>query len=174
VLRLAAILIGLGFSAVIGFVLYLATYDTPYRCELACSRAEDICNVQQLTVAHSRAPWSLPLSAIERAQVRVFPARRGAPRISVYLISGGNSYYFADYSSRDHADRDAARIRQFLASSDGQLSIVVDDRPSFYLIGFLFFVVAVLLILLWRVMLKVAIRPAVESSQAVDTPQPAS
>jgi hypothetical protein len=170
--RIASIMIGLGFTAVISFVAYLALYDTPYYTQLNCSRVQNICVVQQLTIAHSRPSWSLPLSNLRDAQVHVFPARRGAPRISVYLVTATDSYYFADYSGRARAQADAAHIRQFLSSTESQLSLMQDDRSTFYLIGFGFVVVLVLLIVLWRVLLRVALTPRA-STLAVDT-QPAA
>jgi hypothetical protein len=170
--RIASIIVGLGFTAVIAFVAYLAVYDTPYYTQLNCSRAQNICAVQQLTIAHSRPSWALPLSDLRDAQVRVFPARRGAPRISVYLVTATDSYYFADYSGRARAQADASRIHQFVHGTDSQFSLIRDDRSTFYLIGFGFVVILVLLIVLWRVLLRVAFAPRA-STLAVDT-QPAA
>lgn len=170
-LRFASLMIGLGFTAVIGFVAYLTVFDTPYRSELACSRALNSCVIQQLMVGHNRPSWSVPLSTLTAAQVRIFPARRGAPRISVYLIANTQSYYFADYARRSHAEADAARIRRYFSSPDENLSVVQDDRITFYFIGFGFAVLLALLIVLWRVLLRVAPEPA--SRPAVDT-QPAA
>lgn len=169
--RFASVMIGLGFTAVIAFVAYLAMFDTPYRSELACSRPLDSCTVQQLTIGHSRPSWAVPLNSLTDTQLRIFPARRGAPRISVYLVADRGSYYFADYARRANAEADAARIRRYLASADENLSVVQDDRIAFYFIGFAFLIVFILLVVLWRVLLRVA--PQAASTLPVDT-QPAA
>ena len=171
-MRVASTIVGMGFTAVIAFVAYLAVYDTPYYAELNCSRAQNRCVVQQLTIAHSRPSWWLLLSDLHGAEVRVFPARRGAPRISVYLVTALDSYDFADYSGRARASADVARIRQFLSSDDREFELVRDDRGTFYLIGCGFVAVLVLLIVLWRVLLRTAFPPRA-STLAVDT-QPAA
>ena len=171
-MRVASIIVGLGFTAVIAFVAYLAVYDTPYYTRLDCSRPQNRCLVQQLTIAHSRPSWSVQFRDLRDAQVRVFLARRGAPRISVYLVTASDSYYFADYSRRARAQADVASIRQFLSGGDPVFALVRDDRSTFYLIGCGLVVVLVLLIGLWWVLLRTAFS-ARASTLAVDT-QPAA
>ena len=165
-------IVGLGFTAVIAFVAYLAVYDTPYYTQLHCSRPQNRCLVQQLTIAHSRPSWSLPLADLRDAQVRIFRARRGAPRISIYLVTPSDSYYFADYSRWARAQADAALVRQFLSSGDPNFTLVRDERSTFYLIGSGLLVLAVLLMVLWYVLLRTAFS-AQASTLAVDT-QPAA
>ena len=161
----------LGFTAIIGFVAYLTIFDTPYRSELACSRQMNSCFVQQLTVAHSRPPWAVPLSSLTDAQVRIFPARRGAPRISLYLVADAQSYTLPTMVVEPMPRMTPLRSADILRAQKKSPSIIEDDRITFYAIGFGFIIFLGLLIALWTVLLRVALQP--ESRPAVDT-QPAA
>ncbi len=167
-MRIAGVLIGLGFTAVFAFVAYLATFDTPYRYELNCSRAGNVCRVDQRTIARSRPSWSLPLDTMTGAEVRVFRSRRGAPRIMLYLTTPSGSYYFADYGRRASAEQQAAKIRSYLAGREEALNIVKDDSLSFYVIFFGFVVIAGLIGFLWKTLLRLPAQ-RLEPNAAVDT-----
>ena len=121
--------------------------------ELACDRVSGACSFtqQQLTKTWSNR---IPLSAIDRAEVRVPRGRGGSPQ--VWVVTAGGDYFFADYVLRSNADRIAQQINDFLRnpSGDAQLALTDDERVLYWVAWALVPVIAVLLVVLSRALFR--------------------
>ncbi len=131
----ARLVVLLGFAAVLTVVTALLLFDAPFEYALDCNRLSGRCVFTQRLLVRSKVGWA-PMAALGRAEVRVVPARRGAPRILVWVQSrsGSGDSFFADYSRRGEADQAAERINAFLGDpSAGRLVLTRSVRGMYWL-----------------------------------------
>src|SRR5271163_3381840 len=97
----------LGFVAVLVAIVALLLTNARLGSQLACDRQSQVCSLTQEQLTKT---WNnrLPISAIDRAEVRVPKGRGGSPQ--VWVVTAGGDYYFADYVLRQNADRVAQQI----------------------------------------------------------------
>jgi hypothetical protein len=166
--RLVKVVLLLGFAAVLAFVIGLLTFDAPFEYSLDCNRFSGSCLFTQRLLVSSRT-GSVPIASLEGAQVRVAAARRGAPRIMVWVKGRGGTAdaFFADYGSRAEADEAAGKIDAFLRDpSDGRLILTRSVRGMYWLAWALVPLVAGLVVALAAVLLRKPKRERSSGSQA--------
>jgi len=147
------IIILCGFVAVLLGVVALLVTDARLGAALTCARATGVCSRTQEQITRS---WNgrIPISAIDRAEVRVRRGRGGSPR--VWIVKSTGDYFFADYAWRSDADQVAQRINDFLRDrSAGARLDLNDDEHALYWVAWAFVPVIVVLLLvlaraLWR------------------------
>jgi hypothetical protein len=167
-MRSVKIFLLLGFAAVLAFVIGLLTFDAPFEYSLDCNRFTGRCVFTQRLLVSSKTSRA-PIAAFERAEVRVVPSRRGAPRIMVWVRGrrGTADAFFADYTSRAEAAEAASKIDAFLRDpSDGRLLVTRSVRGMYTLAWVLVPLVAGLVVALWAVLFRRKPRPRSEGSPA--------
>jgi hypothetical protein len=79
---------------------------------LTCVRAADRCTILQHRATRD-LEGLVPLHAIDSAAVRVFPSRRGSPRIFLMLHTDVSQLFAVEYEGRGAEDQARAAARQF-------------------------------------------------------------
>ncbi len=146
------IILLLGFGGVLVALVALLLTNTRVEAALACDPASGVCS---LTQEQSAGSWhsQVPITAIDRAEVRVRRGRGGSPQ--VWLVTSSGDYFFADYVLRSSADEAAQQINAFLRNpAKHQLLLTKDERAGYWLAWALIPVVVVLLGLLARVLFR--------------------
>jgi hypothetical protein len=143
------IIILLGFVAVMLAMVALLLTDARLGSALACDRPGGNCSLTQRELTRT---WneSIPIGAIDRAEVRVRPGRGGSPQ--VWIVTSAGDYFFADYVLRTKADDAARRINDFLSntSADARLFLSNDERALYWVAWAFVPVIVLLLIVLAR------------------------
>ncbi|MEP6802049.1 MAG: hypothetical protein ABJC07_08935 [Acidobacteriota bacterium] len=131
--RLAKLVILVGFTGVLIGLAGLLLFDTPLEYRLDCDRRAGLCTFTQRLISKTRT-GSAPLASLRQAEIRVSTPRRGAPRISVWIVGIGGPFFVADYAFRAQAGTDAGRIDGFLHDvSVSTLSVRRDGRKTYLL-----------------------------------------
>jgi hypothetical protein len=154
-MRIARVIVGLGFTAIFIFVVWLTAFDLPIESRVECNRENDACVITQRLLTGQRT-GVVRLSSLWGAEVRVANARRGSPRTMLYLVSAKDAYYVADYrsSQREEAQADADRLNRFLRNDDAEVAIVRNDRWMYAFIWVLLAGCTAILGALWWVLMR--------------------
>jgi hypothetical protein len=135
------------------FVVALLVTDARLGAALSCARATGVCS---LTDEKLTGSWNgrIPISAIDRAEVRVRRGRGGSPQ--VWIVTRSGDYYFAAYTWRSDADKVAQRINDFLRDGSAGAGLYLhDDERALYWVAWAFVpVIVVLLLVLARALWK--------------------
>lgn len=150
------IIVVLGFAVVIALLVGLLLFDAPLEYGLDCSRFAGVCTFSQRLLIRSKSEQAKIVS-LRHAEVRVIPARRGSPRIMIWVTSNGagGDWFFADYSSRADAEADTRKINSFLQDpSDGRLLVTRSVKGVYWLAWILIPVVAALIVAIAALLLS--------------------
>jgi hypothetical protein len=148
----AKIAVLLGFALVLALVVGLLLFDAPLEYGLDCNRFSGVCTFTQRLLIRSKTGHA-NIAELRQAEVRVVRARRGSPRIMVWVSSTGPDWFFADYSSRSDAEAHARQINKFLRDpSDGRLVLTRSVKGIYWLAWVLIPVVAALIVALAAVL----------------------
>ncbi len=118
-----------------------------------CDKALQITCILQRDTSQGPQSWRVPLGTSATAAVQVKTYRRSRPRVFLYLTSGDQSVFAAEFEDGDavaHAHVTAAQLNQVFSSST-PASCHIEVRPPSYMRpliwgGFGFFVLLVLFI----------------------------
>lgn len=118
-----------------------------------CDKAQQITCVLQRHSSQEPQSWRVALGTSATATVQVKTYRRGQPRVFLYLTSGAQSVFAAEFEDGDaltHAHATAAKLNQVFTSAT-PASYHIEVRPPSYMRlliwgGFGFFVLLVLVI----------------------------
>jgi hypothetical protein len=144
----ARIVVVLGFAVALALLVGLLLFDAPLEYGLDCNRFSGVCTFSQRLLIRSKTGQA-KIGSLRQAEVRVVPARRGSPRIMIWVSSNGAGpdWFFADYSSRAEAEADTHKINRFLQNpSDGRLLVTRSVRGVYWLAWILIPIVAALIV----------------------------
>ena len=147
-MTLLKILVVLGFTVVIAFLVGLLLFDAPLEYGLDCNRSAGVCTFSQRLLIRSKTGLAR-IDSLRQAEVRAGRVRRGSPRIMIWVTSNGSGpdWFFADYSSRAEAEADTGKINSFLQDpSDGRLVVTRSVKGIYWLAWILIPVVAALIV----------------------------
>jgi hypothetical protein len=153
-LRIARVIVGLGFTGMFALVMWLTIFDLPFEARVDCDRAAGDCRVTHRLLTKTRSA-TVPVRSLITAQVRIVRARRGQ-RTIVYLNSLTGPQYIADYGTggRAQAEADAAQLNQFINGLRPQVSITRSDAWMYRLIWVLLIGCLAMLAMLWWALLR--------------------
>lgn len=131
---------------------------------IACDKTQVITCVLQRDTAQGAKSWQVSLGADAAATVHVKPSRRGPSRVFLYLNSGAQSVFAAEFEDSDavaQAQRAADRLNQVFSSpTPVSLRLELGPPPHMGALlwgGFGFFMLLVLVIL--RKLFQVEVQP---------------
>jgi len=141
-------LVVFGFAVALALLVGLLLFDAPLEYGLDCNRFAGVCTFSQRLLIRSKTGQA-KIGSLRQAEVRVIPARRGSPRITIRVTSNGDGpdWFFADYSSQAEAEADTRKINRFLQdSSDGRLVVTRSVKGIYWLAWILIPVVSALIV----------------------------
>jgi hypothetical protein len=147
-MTLLKIIVVLGFAVVIALLVRLLLFEAPLEYGLDCNRFAGVCTFSQRLLIRSKTGQA-KIASLRQAEVRVGRARRGSPRIMIWVTSdgAGPDWFFADYSSQAEAEADTRKINRFLRdTSDGRLLLTRSVKGIYWLAWSLIPVVAALIV----------------------------
>lgn len=148
-MRMLKFVVLFGFVAVLLAVVALLVTNARLGAAMNCTRTYGVCSLTQELLTTS---WNsrIPISAIDRAEVRVRRGRSGSPQ--VWIVTSSGDYFYSDYSWRSDADKVAQQINDFLRdSSAGARLDLSDDQRALYWVAWAFVpIIVVLLVVLAR------------------------
>jgi hypothetical protein len=150
------ILVVLGFAVAVALLLGLLLFDAPVEYGLDCKRLTGVCTFSQRLLTGSKTEQA-KIASLRQAEVLVIPARRGSPRVMIWVASNGTGpdWFFADYSSHAEARADARKINLFLQDpSDGRLLVSRSVRGLYWLAWVLIPVLAAVIVAIAALLLS--------------------